>query len=247
MLWDLRMHISCFERTCKTLITALCKGLQNPNTVHTCSLSSSVSACLSSAFKDVLSISDFICYRVVPGSNADLAHTVALDQSGEWPKLPAQSQGGFIVLLSLNWVVHEEGEWFPVGQHISHFPSAGVHLRRDPDSIIEIQQPVGWKLTHVYYSKPGCKMSCNRRNATGRLVWLFQVRAAFQLPVKLPTSGCVPGQESIPHGARYIKKDRLGHMHLKWCHPRIFSKICVFFQLRDAHALLRNPMRACSS
>lgn len=152
MLWDLRRHIFCFERERKTLITVLCKGLQNPNSVHTCSLSSLASARLSSTFRDMLSISDFICYRVIPGSNADLAHKVAVDQSGEWPKLPAQSQGGFIVLLSLNWVVHEEGEWFPVGQHISHFPSAGAHLR-DPDSIIEIQQPVGWKLTHVYYSR----------------------------------------------------------------------------------------------
>lgn len=96
------MHISCFERERKSLITALCKGLQNPNPVHTCSLSSLVSACLSSEFKDVLSISGFICYRVIPGSNTDLAHNVAVDQSGEWPKLPAQSQGGFIVLLSLN-------------------------------------------------------------------------------------------------------------------------------------------------
>lgn len=94
--------------------------------------------------------------------------------------------------------------------------------------------------------EPGCKMNCNRRNATGRLVCLFQARAAFHLPVTLPTFGCALGQESIPHGARYIRKDRLGHMHLKLCHPSMLSKICVFFQLRDAHALLRNPMRACS-
>lgn len=45
-LADLRMHFSCFESEQEALITALCKGLRNPNCAHTCSVSSLGSACL---------------------------------------------------------------------------------------------------------------------------------------------------------------------------------------------------------
>lgn len=150
--------------------------------------------------------SGFICYRVIPGSNTDLAHKVALDQSGEWPKLLTQSQReGLFIALSLNWVVHEEGEWFPVGQHIFHFPSAGAHLCRDPDSIIEIQQPVGWETDMYITASLAAKwIAIEEMQPT---VWSGFSKYVLSFSSLLSSaSGCAPGQESIPHGARYIRK-----------------------------------------
>ena len=80
VLRDLRMYISCFASEHKAHITALRKGLQNPNCVHTCSVSS-----LGSAHLVVFHIQRrafhfrFCLLLGLTWVHADLAHSVAVD------------------------------------------------------------------------------------------------------------------------------------------------------------------------
>lgn len=134
-----------------------------------------------------------------------------------------------------------KGEGFPVGQHVSPgslpgTPAQGSQLYQG-DAATCGTEPDKYVAEHSWAA------SCiAQENAASHPTFV----SARSLPAlaELPTSGCASPQKSSLPGARQMGKDRAGHLHLQRCHPRVPAKICLFFQRRDAHTLVRNLMRA---